>query len=335
MRSTLPSRSPTAGVDLAQGDAQASHGSSVRRPAAVHDAAEARPPMARSTSWAGRARRGGRAVAPTRAAVRRRRLAAPDAAGRRAALAADAERLARRPRRPGRWPPAAASPGCWRRDPAPLDVLGDLDAAPAPTGPDAPADRRRAGPLEATASSCASPPATWPASTTSRRRPPALADLADDVLRVGRSALAGADEPGRDRHGQARRPRAQLRQRHRRDVRGRATSARPGRSMDVARRCFRVDANLRPEGRDGPLVRSARRLRGLLGPLGRAVGVPGAAQGPAGGRRPRARAGRWPTAAGDRVWGRPFGADDAALAAGHEGAGRGRGRPAGTAASGR
>ena len=26
--------------------------------------------------------------------------------------------------------------------------------------------------------------------------------------------------------------------------------------MDIARRCFRVDANLRPEGRDGPLVRS-------------------------------------------------------------------------------
>ena len=26
--------------------------------------------------------------------------------------------------------------------------------------------------------------------------------------------------------------------------------------MDLARRCFRIDANLRPEGRDGPLVRS-------------------------------------------------------------------------------
>src|SRR5262249_16574629 len=28
------------------------------------------------------------------------------------------------------------------------------------------------------------------------------------------------------------------------------------RSMEVARRCFRVDANLRPQGRDGPLVRT-------------------------------------------------------------------------------
>ena len=38
--------------------------------------------------------------------------------------------------------------------------------------------------------------------------------------------------------------------------------------MDIARRCFRVDANLRPEGRDGPLVRSvdATRRTGTGGP---------------------------------------------------------------------
>ena len=61
--------------------------------------------------------------------------------------------------------------------------------------------------------------------------------------------------------------------------------------MDLARRCFRVDANLRPEGRDGPLTRSVDGYRGVLGAVGPAVGVPGAAQGRAGGRRPRGRAG--------------------------------------------
>ena len=37
---------------------------------------------------------------------------------------------------------------------------------------------------------------------------------------------------------------------------GTATPAARRAVMDLARRCFRVDANLRPEGRDGPLVRS-------------------------------------------------------------------------------
>src|SRR5690606_3403831 len=31
--------------------------------------------------------------------------------------------------------------------------------------------------------------------------------------------------------------------------------------MDIARRCFRVDANLRPEGRDGALTRSIESYR--------------------------------------------------------------------------
>lgn len=35
--------------------------------------------------------------------------------------------------------------------------------------------------------------------------------------------------------------------------------------MDIARRCFRVDANLRPEGRDGPLVRSVESYESYWG----------------------------------------------------------------------
>ena len=111
--------------------------------------------------------------------------------------------------------------------------------------------------------------------------------------------------------------------------------------MDIARRCFRVDANLRPEGRDGPLARSRRQLRGLLGPVGPAVGVPGPAQGRARRRRP-------PTSGADvgvgRV-GRACGAGPSRrrppLAAVAEGPGRGRGRaqgphrPRGEAGAGR
>ena len=48
---------------------------------------------------------------------------------------------------------------------------------------------------------------------------------------------------------------------------------------------FRTDANLRPEGRAGPADPHARQLRELLGRLGAHVGVPGADQGSARGRR--------------------------------------------------
>ena len=46
-----------------------------------------------------------------------------------------------------------------------------------------------------------------------------------------------------------------------------------------------VDANLRPEGKSGPLVRHARQPPRLLRAVGQDVGVPGAAQGPTGRRR--------------------------------------------------
>ena len=52
-----------------------------------------------------------------------------------------------------------------------------------------------------------------------------------------------------------------------------------------------VDADLRPEGKAGPLVRTARQPSRLLRAVGEDLGVPGAAQGTAGGRGPRARAG--------------------------------------------
>ena len=65
---------------------------------------------------------------------------------------------------------------------------------------------------------------------------------------------------GRDRDGQARRERAELRQRHRRDVRRRGRPGRARRAGAAIARCrpasFRVDVDLRPYGRAGPLVRS-------------------------------------------------------------------------------
>jgi glutamate-ammonia-ligase adenylyltransferase len=79
--------------------------------------------------------------------------------------------------------------------------------------------------------------------------------------------------------------------------------------MELARRCFRVDANLRPEGRDGPLTRSLDgyaaywerwaqpwEFQALL----KAVPVAGDAV-----------VGRaWSDLAAGAVWGRPLGADD-------------------------
>lgn len=81
------------------------------------------------------------------------------------------------------------------------------------------------------------------------------------------------------------------------------------RVMDIARTCFRVDAALRPEGRDGPLVRSLDsyiaywdrwahtwEFQALL----KARPVAGDDDiGPA-----------FAAAAGERVWSRPFGADE-------------------------
>jgi [glutamine synthetase] adenylyltransferase / [glutamine synthetase]-adenylyl-L-tyrosine phosphorylase len=79
--------------------------------------------------------------------------------------------------------------------------------------------------------------------------------------------------------------------------------------MDLARRCFRVDANLRPEGRDGPLTRSLDSYAAYwdrwaepweFQALLKAVPVAGD---PAVGQA-------WADLAAGGVWGRPLGADD-------------------------
>ncbi len=177
--------------------------------------------------------------------------------------------------------------------------------------------RRRASPrcgAPTAASWSRSPGATWPASWICARSPSALADLAG-LHAAGRAAVAAAelpDErravPARDhRDGQDRRARAQLRLRRRRRVRRRAGPIRRRRRRHRRARCaprprwpastmrlcrevaWEVDAALRPEGKDGAAGAHAGQPRGLLPAVGEHVGVPGAAQGAAGRRRPRAR----------------------------------------------
>src|SRR5207245_8118191 len=80
-------------------------------------------------------------------------------------------------------------------------------------------------------------------------------------------------------------------------------------AMDVARTCFRVDADLRPEGRNGPLTRTLDSYRAYWGrwadawefqALLKARAVAGEAD------LGQAFAG----AAAEQVWTRPFGADE-------------------------
>ena len=59
--------------------------------------------------------------------------------------------------------------------------------------------------------------------------------------------------------------------------------------LDRAGRAFRIDVDLRPEGRDGPLVRTLASYEAYWERWARAVGAPGAPEGAAGGRRRRAR----------------------------------------------
>ena len=79
--------------------------------------------------------------------------------------------------------------------------------------------------------------------------------------------------------------------------------------LDVARTCFRVDVDLRPEGRDGPLVRSLDSYEAYwdrwaqtweFQALLKARPVAG----------DRALGARFASAAAGRLWGRPFTADD-------------------------
>ena len=61
------------------------------------------------------------------------------------------------------------------------------------------------------------------------------------------------------------------------------------RAMDVARRCFRVDANLRPQGRDGPLVRTVASYEAYWDRWAEPWEFQALAQGPRRRRRRRAR----------------------------------------------
>ena len=116
-------------------------------------------------------------------------------------------------------------------------------------------------------------------------------------MRRRRAARAGPLPPARDdRHGPARRPGAGLRQRRRRAVRPRAAAGAGEEAARAPRRPWPrscaparppgpdppllVDADLRPEGRQGPLVRTLGAYRGVLRALVGAVGGAGAAAGP-------------------------------------------------------
>jgi [glutamine synthetase] adenylyltransferase / [glutamine synthetase]-adenylyl-L-tyrosine phosphorylase len=79
--------------------------------------------------------------------------------------------------------------------------------------------------------------------------------------------------------------------------------------LHIAQRCFRVDANLRPEGRDGPLVRTLASYEAYwdrwaqtweFQALIKARAVTG----------PESLGSAFTDAAAARVWGRPFGADE-------------------------
>ena len=94
-----------------------------------------------------------------------------------------------------------------------------------------------------------------------------LADLAEACLEVAVAVAAPPSAVRRDRDGQARRARAELLERRRRDVRprGRQSGSRARRTCrarddDVSRTpdgiVFRTDADLRPEGRSGALSRT-------------------------------------------------------------------------------
>jgi glutamate-ammonia-ligase adenylyltransferase len=81
------------------------------------------------------------------------------------------------------------------------------------------------------------------------------------------------------------------------------------RVMDVARTCFRVDADLRPEGRDGPLVRSLGSYEAYWDRWARPWEFQALLKGrPVAGDKELGAA--FEQAAAQRLWTRPFGADD-------------------------
>jgi glutamate-ammonia-ligase adenylyltransferase len=137
-------------------------------------------------------------------------------------------------------------------DPAAVDVLARLDTA-VPDGADADIDElvrwKRLEQLRIMARDLLG---LDDLETTTA----ALADLAAAVLR-GAVRLAGAESGGLTVIGMGKLGGRELNYASDVDVLFVEGDARDARKvLDVARRCFRVDANLRPEGRDGALTRS-------------------------------------------------------------------------------
>jgi glutamate-ammonia-ligase adenylyltransferase len=145
-------------------------------------------------------------------------------------------------------------------EPAALDVLGDLDARrPVPTGSPSAGDGHVPGGIDELV--------RWKqleylriaardvlAIDTVEATTAALAELATDVLRAS-VALAGGPELAVI--GMGKLGGRELNYASDIDVLFVGGDVRSARAvMDLARHCFRVDANLRPEGRDGPLTRS-------------------------------------------------------------------------------
>ena len=166
----------------------------------------------------------------------------------------------------------------------------------------------------------------------------ALAELAADVLdgacRSGRRARSR-----RHRHGQDGRQRAQLLERRRRHVRGRRSTRRArreARGRDGDRRAL-LPRRRQPSTRGSrrPAGAHDRLVRGVLGPVGRAVGVPGAAEGPARAADDGLLGARWLDTAQRWLWNRPFSADDLRSLRQHEAASRVRGRTQGPRATAR
>ena len=140
-----------------------------------------------------------------------------------------------------------------------------------------------------------------------------LSTLAEACLEASLVVARAAGAVRGHRHGSLRRARPLVRVGPRRAVRlrrrrCRPTTTRPNASpssccVEIGERTtegrtFAIDATLRPEGKQGSLTRSLAGLPQLLGALRAHVGVPGAHQGAARGRRPRARAdasASWPS----------------------------------------
>lgn len=198
-------------------------------------------------------------------------------------------------------------------DPVTLDVLGDL-AVPVPPPALGTLDehslaRWKARELLRIAARDLTGVDDLPASGT------ALAALATDVL-VASCALAGADDVvvvGMGKLGGA-----ELNYSSDIDVvfvadddscGGPALAATVRQIMRIARRCFRVDANLRPEGRDGPIIRTVASYRAYWDRWARPWEFQALLKArPVAG--PPELADAFTVAADDALWSRAFPADD-------------------------